>query len=367
MQKHFQYFTMLALVVMLGLFVTSCKKDDEPTSGGADNSDIPADPGGSAPATTINNVVPAAAFAKTSGNESRIRINMLGIIDPTTNSPINLVANSNVFVTEDNVLQGIKVSAASTGSTLLADVVFTVDNSGSMGQEADSVAAKIIDFVNFLAASGLDLRVGAVGYDGNVTGAINLTTGTLLNSYLTRPGFTGTSRTEGFRGADSARLQTAAGTFANGIFGENGIVGVWFADSLFNWRSSAQRVYVNFTDEPTQPSNIVYWSTQGLCARWLPVKGTIHTVFSEDSTAYSWTNLSRERPWALSSCTGGTVKFIPNTAAGLNLRDLPVTGALANSRLIEFVSANPSAAHTVVITVKTSTADGKTTFNSITY
>lgn len=368
MQKHFQYFTMLALVVMLGLFVTSCKKDDEPTSGGADNSDIPADPGGSAPATTLNNVVPAATFAKTSGNESRIRVNMLGILDPTTGSPINFAANSNVFVTEDNVLQGIKVSAASTGSTLLADVVFAVDNSGSMGQEADSVAAKIIDFVNFLAASGLDLRVGAVGYDvsGNISGAINLTTATLLNAYLTRPGNTGTSRTVGFSGADSARLSTAASTFANGLSDENGIAAVWFADSLFSWRNSAQRVYVNFTDEPTQPNNIAYWSTQQLCLRWLPTKGTIHTVYSAD-TSGSWLDLVRERPWALSTCTGGTIKFIPSNAAGLDLRTLPVTGALASSRLIEFVSSNPSAPHTVVITVKTSTADGKTTFNSITY
>lgn len=235
-----------------------------------------------------------------------------------------------------------------------------------MGQESDSIAVRIIDFVNFLASSGLDLQVGAVGYNGRVSGAINLTTAAALSAYLNRPGFISTSRTVGFSGPDSARLQTAAASHATGIGGENGIVGVTFADSLFSWRSSAQRVYVNFTDEPTQPSNLAFWSTEGLCARWQPGKGTIHTVFSADTTQ-SWSRLLRERPWDLSACTGGTVKFVPATAAGLDLRTLPVTGALASSRLVEFVSASASGQHTVVITVKTSTADGKTTFSNISY
>ncbi|MEK9135803.1 MAG: VWA domain-containing protein [Bacteroidota bacterium] len=356
----------LVMFALLSLMLWGCKKDEEPTTPPNTNADIPADPGGSAPATTINNVVPAASFSKTSGNESRIRVNLLGLIDPITGQPISLTANQNVFITEDNVLKGIKISSAGGSTTLTADVAFTVDNSGSMGEEADSVATKIIEFVNFLQASGLDVRVGVVGYNGRATGALNLGTGSALSAFLTRVGRSGTSRTTGFSGADSARFQTAAATFATGVSGENGIVGVWFADSLFSWRAGAQRVYVNFTDEPTQPNNIVYWSTEGLCARWTPVKGTIHTVYSADTTR-TWTRLQNERPWDMSACTGGTRIFIPATAAGLNLRTLPVTGALANSRLVEFLSANPNGTHTLVITVKTLTADGKTTFNGITY
>ncbi|HXF99421.1 MAG TPA: vWA domain-containing protein [Bacteroidota bacterium] len=356
---------LLAALALVGTLQVGCKKDDSPNASNL-NADIPPDPGGSAPATTINNVVPSASFARTPGNESRIRINLLGLTDPTNGQPINYVANQTVFVTEDGVLKGIRISSAGGTTTLTADVVFTVDNSGSMGEEADSIASKIIEFVNYLQASGLDLRVGVVGYNGRVTGAMNLTTGSALNSYLTRTGFIGTSRTVGFGGSDSARLESVAATFASGVGGENGVVGVWFADSLFSWRAGAQRVYVNFTDEPTQPNNLVYWSTEGLCARWTPTKGTIHTVYSAD-TARTWTRLIAERPWDLSACTGGTSKFLPSNAAGLDLRNLPVTGALASSRLVEFLSANPSIPHTVVITIKTQTADGKTTFTNITY
>ena len=97
---------------------------------------------------------------------------MLGIIDPTTGNPIHftlskggyVTGGANLFVTEDTTLQGIKLTSAGSGATLMADVVFVVDNTGSMGEEADSIANKIIAFSNFLAASGLNVRVGCVGY-----------------------------------------------------------------------------------------------------------------------------------------------------------------------------------------------------------
>ena len=79
----------------------------------------------------------------------------------------------------------------------------------------------------------------------------------------------------------------------------------------------------------------------------------------------TWTQY-RERPWEISTCTGGTIKFIPANAAGLSLKDLPVAGALANSYLVEYVSAKTGVAHVVKITVFTSTADGVQTFN-VTY
>lgn len=51
---------------------------------------------------------------------------------------------------------------------LAADVVFLVDNSGSMGEEANAIARDIIDWAEKLAASSLDVRFGCVGYDGGI-------------------------------------------------------------------------------------------------------------------------------------------------------------------------------------------------------
>ncbi len=350
------------LLVFTSLIYFSCDTAENPDD---QNADIPGDPTGvTVPVPTKNNVLPSASFTSTG---SRVKLNLLGLIDPTTNQPLTLSYNagnpqaSNIFVQEDGVVKGLKVTKVGTGNVLTADIVFLVDNSGSMGQEADSVAISIIEFANFLQASGLDVKFAVVGYDGGVNGGINFTNAQTLSAYLNRN--TGTYRTYQFAGADSAALTERGYNFGY-AGGENGVIAAIFADSVYGWRAGAQRVFINFTDEPTQSLSDGTWNNAMGCSL-LSGKSTVHTVFSQDSSYYSW-SATRERPWDLSICTGGTIKFIPTNASGLNLKDLPVAGALANSYLVEFVTAKTGVAHTVKVTVYTSTADGVQTFN-ITY
>jgi hypothetical protein len=303
-------------------------------------------------------------------------VNLLGLVDPTTLEPIDLYADYNdglynFYLEEDGIVKGVKLTKVSASTQLKADIVFTVDNSGSMGDEADSVAARIVEFANFLASQGLDAQFGCVGYDGWVNGGLNLSDHLTLETYLNDRYWSiygGTYRTYGFFGPDSANLEMVANESFSDISGENGVVGVFFADSLFNWRPGAQRVFINFTDEPTQPGGYYEWSTAALCEKLLGAT-TVHTVFSEDTTWYSgyWEDLVEEKPWDMSMCTGGTVKFVNNDASDLNLIDLPVTGALSNSYLVEYMTSSSSGTHTVVITVSTSTADGKINYIDISY
>lgn len=351
----------ILLLVFTSLIYFSC---DTAETTEEENTDIPANPSGvTVPTPTKNNVQPAASF---SAAGSRVKLNMLGLIDPTTNLPLTLTYNpnspqsSNIFVEEDGIVKGLKVTKVGTGNVLTADIVFCVDNSGSMGQEADSVALSIIAFANFLQSSGLDVKFAVVGYDSDVNGGINFTTAQALSTYLNRS--TGTYRTEGFSGPDSAALENRANNFGY-TGGENGVIAAIFSDSVYTWRSGAQRVIVNFTDEPTQSDGSMWNNAMG-CSL-LGGKATVHTVFSNDSTYYTFSN-TREKPWELSSCTGGTIKFIPTDASGLNLKDLPVAGALANSYLVEYVTAKTGVSHVVKITIFTSTADGTRTFN-VTY
>lgn len=354
---------LILLFALTSLIYFACDSAETP----ADNSDIPGDPTGvTVPATTKNNVLPSATFTA-AGN--RIKLNILGLLDPTTQQPIAFNYNasnpqgSNLFIEEDGVVKGLKVTKVGTGNVLTADVVFLVDNSGSMGEEADSVAASIIEFANFLQASGLDVKFAVVGFSvsGDINGGINFTTAQKLSTYLNRS--TGTYRTEGFSGSDSAALENRALNF--GYAGdENGVMAAFFADSVYSWRPGAQRVMVLFTDEPTQNMDGIHWTNAQACSL-LSGKTTIHTIYSSDTTYSSW-NQYNERPWEVSICTGGTYKFIPYNAAGLSLKDLPVAGALANSYLVEYVTSQTGKAHTVKVTVFTSTADGAQTFN-VTY
>ncbi len=360
----------LTFIIILGLIsiYSGCSKKDNPVDNN-NNSEIPADPTNvTVPATVINNVQPTATFSKTSGNESRIRMNLTGLLNPVTGLPIQLVAQQNLFVTEDSKVKGLLVTKVGTGNILKADIVFTVDNSGSMGQEADSIAASIIKFSQLLQNSGLDVKLAVVGYQyGDVNGGINFTNATAIETYLNRS--YGTYRTEGFSGVDSASLETRASTFGLGLYDENGVLGVFFADSNYSWRSDAQRVFINFTDESVQPNGLYEWSVANLCSK-LSGKITVHTVWSGDAdtaNAYTWQALYDERPWDMSKCTGGTVVIVPSDASGLDLSALPVTGALSNSYLIEFLTSGATSAHTVEITIKENNADGKRTYTGIIY
>jgi hypothetical protein len=354
-------------LVVTSLIYFSCDTTEDPQD---QNTDIPGDPTGvTVPTPTKNNILPSASFSTTG---SRVKLNLLGLLDPTTNQPLALSYNasnpqaSNIFVEEDGVVQGLKVAKVGTGNVLTADIVFLVDNTGSMDDEADSVAASIVEFANYLQASGLDVKFAVVGFGyGDVDGGINFTNSSLISAYLNRD--IGTDRTKGFSGSDSAALEARAFSFGSAR-DENGVIAASFADSVYSWRAGAQRVFINFTDEETQ-SNSIEWTNAVGCGLF-GGKATVHTVYSGPADTSNGVNrawdVDNERPWELSTCTGGTIKFIPEDATGLNLKDLPVAGALANSYLVEYVSAKTGIAHVVKVTVYTSTADGVQTFN-VTY
>lgn len=371
--------SMLLLLVTVGCddedysFISDPTYDD-PVHPGEDGGScgIPSNPSGSEgsmQAVNYSNIIASTSFSIGECSQNCVEINVSGLFNPVTGDPITPVYGENFFLFEDGEPRGLKITKVDVSNVLLSDVVFTVDNSGSMGGEADSVAAGIVRFAQLLEASGLDVRFGCVGYCGYATGAINFTTAEGLEDYLnTRDGnpVTGTSRTVGFAGPDKDDLLSTAIGFAPGVWGENGVVGIRFADSMFDWRAGASRQYINFTDEPTQPAGIEEWSSDFLCDL-MGGTANIHTVFSADSNSYAWVDLQSERPWELSECTGGTVAFVQNNASDLDLSSLPIVGSLTNSYLIEFITSNPDGSHTIAIYVYDDGADGYVELTDVTY
>ncbi len=376
---------LLAISMLLFLVTAGCDDEDYSYLSNPDydsdysdedggNCGVPSNPSGSEgsmPEVTEDNINPSTSFNIGDCSSNVVEINISGLFNPETGEPFVPVYGENFFLFEDGEPRGLEITRVDVSNILQADVVFTVDNSGSMGGEADSVAAGIVAFAQLLEASGLDVKFGCVGYSGSANGAINFTTAEELESFLTmrdgNPVF-GTSRTRGFGGPDADELHDVAVNYANGVWGENGVVGIRFADSMFNWRAGASRQYINFTDEPTQPSNIEEWSSDFLCDL-MAGKANIHTVFSADSTHYSWTELSAERPWRLSECTGGTVAFVESDGSDLDLSSLPVVGSLTNSYLVEFITSNPDCDvfHTITIYVYDDDSDGYIEIGDINY
>ncbi len=350
---------------------------------------IPSDSKAGDPPAIVNHLIdayiPNLSVSTHSANPNHIMIQMTGIKEPNSRSNyIQLhgtgASNQNMWLQVDGKNKGFVVTKNSnSGNTaLMADIVFTVDNSGSMDNEADTIAMQIKNWVNYLSTQNLNLKVGIVGYDidGDISGALNFTDAKILEYYLTKRktnwGYIidGTDRTVGFYGADSATLHQYSEEYAPNIDDENGMVAVRFAHEYFAWRPGANRIYVNFTDEPNQTTNSSdsLFSVYSLKNHWNATDGTIHTVYSEDTTGY-WYNNHRERPWLMSEYTGGQAVFVNDDAADLDLNLLPVTGALAETFLVEYINNEGAGKHDIQVFIKSdqSDADGTRVYHGIAY
>ncbi|MBR0049617.1 MAG: VWA domain-containing protein [Prevotella sp.] len=276
-----------------------------------------------------------------------------------TQTPTTTTTDENIFISIDYKPKGIKVENLNDDDVAVnpnVDIVFLVDNSGSMNEESDAIARDIVKWVNNLSAT-LNIQVGCVGYDGAITGAMDLTTASALSTYLNRS--TGTSRTKGFGGSNASALQDAVAPYATGG-GSNyecGVAALRFADEQFTFRTGANRIYVNFTDEPNQPNGhsnySVNWVKNSL--NWPVTKGTIHTVYSGTPTNYAET-ATQEHPWTLSEITGGTTLYVDPSFSGVTLDDLPVTAALTHSYIISTTNVEDlfdGKEHVVWVTVYT--------------
>lgn len=304
-----------------------------------------------------------------------IRIDMTGIRIPgTTNDYIRLVGTDgasdgtqNIWVSVDGYPKGIIVynSADNPDNNLNIknDFVFLVDNSGSMDDEADTIARDIVDWARKLN-SQLDVKFGCVGYDGKITGAIDMTSYEALSSYLNSS--TGTNRTKGFGGSNSSYLSGYSSSYSTSNYqDECGMGALHFANDLFTFRKGANRIYVNFTDEPNYPEQGSYFTKYSVHYLdpsknyWDPSLGTIHTIFS-GSTSWTETIYVDERPWRMSEYTGGTIMYTNSSFTGVSLDNLPVTQAMKNSYVIKFTNIDKmmdGKVHTVKITIKS--PDGK--------
>jgi hypothetical protein len=359
-------------VCLLCCVISSCSKNDDGSgisaTGIPDNSEAGASPYVNPAESNVN--IPNVGFAleEISGHKV-VNMNMTGIFNQQTGEWLDLqgtsTAGQNIWLEIDGVPRSIKTESTATESKAtrakaLVDLVFLVDNSGSMSEEADLLAKEIESWSAKLVTM-LDLKLGCVGYDGGyISGGMDLDTYENLSAFLNREGYSGTSRTYGFVGTNATQLRDTATTSEYFTIGECGGAALHFADEHYSFRPGANRLYVNFTDEPNQPGNgKEMFSVESVASQedWKVWQGTIHTVFSGSDyydEDYEWREFYEEKPWLLSDYTGGTAIIdAPSDFEGVTLDALPVTGALAHSCNVKFhfTSDLSTGLHTVKITI----------------
>jgi len=357
--------SIISLAIVLATFsgfTTSCLSDGDDTIivENGNPTDIPADTQATPnPEVNENNAtIPNIQYTTVDENGVNVlRIDMTGIQDKSTLEWLRLLGtgerNQNVWVEVDGTPKGIKVYNTADNednASVPVDIVFLVDNSGSMSEEADAIARDITQWAEKLQTSGLDIMFGCVGYDGAITGACSLCGANDLYAYLQSG--SGTARTEGFEGTEQeiAKYQQVRANYRTGGDSSNecGMAALRFASENFKFRSGANRIYVNFTDEPNQPAGNARFSVKSLLTDWDTSMGTIHTVFSGGHEK------DNEYNYLMSEYTGGTVINTNSSFSGVTLESLPVTDAMRNSYIIrftnidEFMDGQP---HMVCITI----------------
>ena len=347
---------LFSLMIAAGLFsLASCTVEDNGSSGVITvpgiPSDVEADPNPTLPDAPNTNVANINYVVEKASNGNKvIRFDLTGIQSP--DNPTEWLrlygtntSEQNIWVSIDDLPKGFTIENTIDSEVQVSavDLVFLVDNSGSMDEEADAVAKEILDWSKMLSKT-LDMRFGCVGYDydGKVNGAINMCGINEFDAFLNRSGKYGIYRTMGFVGPDKDNLYSERNRYRTGYYtaDECGVSSLRYADDLFSFRKNTNRVYVNFTDEPNYPQGNEPMSTQWVKDpnNWPTTKGTIHTVYS--STWVNWTErpLWEEYPWNLSAYTGGTEIKTNSSFSGVSLSTLPITGALQNSYIIRFTN-----------------------------
>ncbi len=149
----------------------------------------------------------------------------------TSGEGVEDLSESNFEVYEDDVLQTDRyevIPPEEGGGARRADVVFLVDNTGSMGGEIDQVQNNIISFTESLESYEVDFSLGLVTYKDNVS------------TYF---GGTLTENVDEFQ-EEVAGLSATGG----GSGPENGLGALQVGLSSISFRPGSQKVFVLITD-----------------------------------------------------------------------------------------------------------------------
>lgn len=155
---------------------------------------------------------------------------------------LSVLDRDNFSISEDNRLQSnLKIIPPQANSTKkIADIVFVHDDSGSLDDEASQVKANIQAFLNKLAQSGIDYRVGLVPYGGG--GRYSDPSGTIKhNGNLHDNGADLIS--------DLNNMRFDGGT-------ERAFDAMNLASNSINWRQSTQKIIILVTDEDNDNGSI---------------------------------------------------------------------------------------------------------------
>lgn len=153
-----------------------------------------------------------------------------------------------------NAPLNFKVKTPEPGSSnKYVDIVFLMDNSGSMGDEQSAVKANVNSFLDSLQAKGFNARIGLVrfGQSTNSGQPIVVTNG--AGSWWTNYGTSTSYDIDAFKS-----MWTSTNTHAGSIEPSYDALMTGIDASSYNFSSGSNKIFILITDEPLQGTNANY-------------------------------------------------------------------------------------------------------------
>lgn len=235
----------------------------------------------------------------------------------TNGAPFPDLQESNFVVCENNVPQTDLFQVTppgNSGGSRLADIVFIMDNSGSLGDEQTQVRDNMIAFVDSLTASGVDFALGLCRYGQSANGGAPII-------------------------EDNGQLTTDANYFKHTVwarnrvdgFNEPGYLAIVESATSFNFRPGARRIFIIITDETADQGG----ATQ---------KDAITIAQNNSVNVYSLIDsffiTTQTDLFVVSEQTGGKAFNITDPFDAI-LDD--IRGALSNTYIVRYRSSQPVA------------------------
>ncbi|MCA9622616.1 MAG: hypothetical protein KC731_26530 [Myxococcales bacterium] len=306
---------------------------------------------------------PRARFALVPPNV--VRTTILGMLDPVTGAPFDL--DGTITILEDGVERDLHVEPAGQAKTPVeVDIVFAISSDAPrMNDEAEAVAATIVDFGRLLRDGGIDARMAAFGH-GSIWGGCELGDVVALSDYLEREGRRGTGRVRS--ALEGSRLTDFDMKDEPGR--PNVLTTIVFTERELDWRPAAHRVFVNVTDSGNDldGADPATFATAQACAHWPPERGVVHTIYSgEPIDQVEFEPGKVDDPGALSQCTGGVVMSVSPSAQELKLADMPMTSALLASVVVEYKTADFSKPHDITVILRRNGEERRSEYPAVSY
>jgi hypothetical protein len=271
-------------------------------------------------------------------------VHIAPVVDPSTGLPIDGLAPAapgqpGVSLTEDGVARPLTCEHLLLSPDAALDLVFVLDVTSSMGAALDALRDNLLALAVALGKSGLDARFGAVGFGDSVP----------LESVAPLP------LTEDLQTFGEV-LQTWQ-VVNGGDAPESGLDALAYSHGAMTWRPGAQRALVLVTDAPLHDAfDGSGASTASLVALLDELAGqaSVHVIGpGEGRPAFEQ---ARWPTAELVGCASGgsrqsLAEFLANPVA-----DSPLVRGLSQSLFCTYESADPSAAHTLTVTVRAEVA-----------